>query len=442
MNLETRLLALLARGPLAARDLCALLGVSQATFSRIIGRAGDSVIRIGGGRSTRYGAAATHTPATALYAAASNGQVTQIGVLRPLQSGEYYLQQAEALTWLIGAGGDGLFDGLPYYLSDLRPQGFLGRKIAAHLALSGRYPSDPRAWNDQHTLQYLLDEGHDLPGNLLLGERSLHAYQRTRPHIVTDRQREYPQRVDNILAGGIPDSSAGGEQQKFTAYTADSGHVIVKFSPAGDSPEAQRWRDLLVAESIALNTLRNAGIAVATHTVHDIAGRIYLESARFDRTGPSGRLPMLSLAAIDAEFVGRGQNWIDVAERLHRSHRLPATDYRNIVFSHTFGQWINNTDMHLGNISLAPNDSGFELLPIYDMLPMGFAIRQGEEVVRPFIAPVRMLANQLAWQECGELALRYWQGVAEDIRISERFRDIAVGQCGSIGRALANSKSE
>jgi len=152
----------------------------------------------------------------------------------------------------MGAGGDGLFDGLLYFPSDLRPQGFLGRQIAARLAQSGRYPFDPRTWNDQHTLQYLLDEGHDLPGNLLLGERSLYAYQHTSAHIVTDRQREYSRLVENILAGGAPGSSAGGKQQKFTAYTADTGHVIVRFSPAGDSPEAQRWRDLMMAESIAL----------------------------------------------------------------------------------------------------------------------------------------------------------------------------------------------
>jgi len=94
--------------------------------------------------------------------------------------------------------------------------------------------------------------------------------------------------------------------------------------------------------------------------------------------------------------------------------------------------------MHLGNVTLAPNDSGFELLPIYDMLPMGFAIRQSEEVVRPFIPPVRMLSNQLAWQACGEMALRYWQQMAEDSRVSERFRDIAMGQRGAIGRVLAD----
>jgi len=52
-----------------------------------------------------------------------------------------------------------------------------------------------------------------------------------------------------------------------------------------------------------------------------------------------------------------------------------------------FGRLINNTDMHLGNLSLAIDGSVFRLLPVYDMCSMGFAPKGGEVLPYDFMPP-------------------------------------------------------
>ena len=68
-----------------------------------------------------------------------------------------------------------------------------------------------------------------------------------------------------MLEGGAGYSSAAGEQPKFCTFSAllnaEAGaHVLVKFASAEANPVAQRWRDLLLTEHLALQTLRDAAV--------------------------------------------------------------------------------------------------------------------------------------------------------------------------------------
>jgi len=437
MSSIEQLLALLGSEPQPANQLCRTLGVSQATLSRLITRAGGSVARLGQGRATRYCAIAENKQITPLFNIDERGFAHELAQLTPLRNNGFILeQQSNAPFWLLGEKGNGYFDNLPYFLDDLKPQGFLGRLIASSLSKIKPYPADPIHWKAQHIFSYLTEEANDLPGNLLLGERALNQHLNYTSAMVKSRILEYPQLALQILNDDVPDSSAGGEQQKFTAYTEDVGHVIVKFSSSTDSPEATRWRDLLISEHIALTLLNEHNIQSAMHKIHEYDGRVYLESQRFDRSGLRGRRPMLSLSAIDLEFVNNGSNWVNVASQLLKIGKLSPDDFQKIVFLQTFAQWISNTDMNLGNISLKSEQSSFVLLPVYDMLPMGFVIRQGEEIKKPFHAPVQTLVNRDVWNTCGQLAVDYWGKVIEDKRISKKFRKIAKKQRASILESL------
>lgn len=67
---------------------------------------------------------------------------------------------------------DGLskrFDGLPWFLDDMRPQGFMGRTFA-HTHPELQLGNDPRYWSDDDALRALALCGDDLPGNLVVGE--------------------------------------------------------------------------------------------------------------------------------------------------------------------------------------------------------------------------------------------------------------------------------
>jgi hypothetical protein len=90
-----------------------------------------------------------------------------------------------------------------------------------------------------------------------------------------------------------------------------------------------------------------------------------------------------------------------------------------------FGRLINNTDMHLGNLSFAMDGNVFHLLPAYDMCSMGFAPKSGGEV-RPYCFeprhPERTIVPDQAYDAVVNAAMDFWDSVAKDDRISEEFR--------------------
>jgi len=90
-----------------------------------------------------------------------------------------------------------------------------------------------------------------------------------------------------------------------------------------------------------------------------------------------------------------------------------------------FGKLINNTDMHLGNMSLSIQGDVFKLLPIYDMCSMGFAPRKNGEVMpfsfaKPDLAD-ESLPNDL-FKKVKKLADKYWCNLSNDPRTSDDFR--------------------
>ena len=117
--------------------------------------------------------------------------------------------------------------------------------------------------------------GHDLVGNLLIGTLARDKFIGSpEPEFLReeDKTNAFASMAVGASAADSPGSFAGGEQPKFTAYVESSGegrHVIVKFSEAKESSNSQRWRDLLLAEHIALSTLRAAGLSAAQTKIYD-----------------------------------------------------------------------------------------------------------------------------------------------------------------------------
>lgn len=417
----------LRQNPASSRELQLHTGLSQATVSRRLHTLRDRVVSMGKGRNTRYAlvknafGAGDRIP---LYAVDPHGNSALIAIIRPLAHGGYLVERIEGAgmpSVLLGEKGNGLYDDLPFFLDDLRPQGFLGRQIAQFLSDSSGFPSDPRQWSAEDIGSYLIANGDDLPGNLKLGDQT--RLRLPREPIATHRD-DYVAKVESVLRGNIPGSSAGGEQPKFTAYTKDCGHVIVKFSPAGDDRVSRRWRDVLLTEYHAGKIFRNTPFPAVDSQIYEIGDRLFLESRRFDRNGAVGRTPMISLRALDAEFVGEGNNWLRVMAVLAKQNLI--TEEHNVdarVFYH-FGVCIYNTDMHLGNLSLACEGDVFKLLPAYDMCSMGFAPKSGEVVRYDFRHNVTIDEDtDAAVKVAAQHAIKFWNSLAEDDRISSELRE-------------------
>ncbi len=62
--------------------------------------------------------------------------------------------------------GGGITDGIPYFLQDQRPGGFLGRAVPLRYPELG-LPQRVMDWNNDHYLQYLTRRGTDSVGDLI-----------------------------------------------------------------------------------------------------------------------------------------------------------------------------------------------------------------------------------------------------------------------------------
>jgi hypothetical protein len=324
--------------------------------------------------------------------------------------------------WLEAPDGTGeRFVGLPPFAADMSPQGYVGRTFSARFPELDLPPRLPY-WSDDQRLLALARRGEDCVGNLILGKESLDRWLASAPAPV--ERSAYPE-LARRSAIDQPGSSAGGEQPKF--LTASEGrHVLVKFA-GDDGAAAHRWRDLLACESLALETVRAAGLEAAEARWFDEGGFRFLEVERFDRLGARGRRGVLSLGALDAEYGGSGGSWTRIASKLLEVGRLGPEDARRIRWLDVFGNLIGNTDRHPGNLSVFFELDGDvpRLAPVYDMLPMVFAPSETTLVERPF-TPMPPTADTLdVWADAAHHAQGFWTRLVECTALSDGLRELA-----------------
>jgi ParB-like chromosome segregation protein Spo0J len=438
-------------GSLTAAALGQALGVSQPTMSRLLTSAGERIVRIGRARASRYalahdiGRAGSRWP---LYRIDAEGRSYSLGELRALHGGSFHFERAQPMpAFLHGDFSDGLFPGLPWFLDDQRPQGFLGRAFVRRVAADIGAPTDIIRWQPHDVVLALLRHGEDEPGDLVLGEdalqRALQAALTPDAMAPSERVHRYPALADAALAGEDIGSSAGGEQPKFTVLLRNGDGfraAIVKFSERSSTPAGQRWADLLHCEHLASEVLREHGIAAAESEIVQADGRVFLQSTRFDRTRSLGRHGLVSLAALDAAYYGQGRiDWWKFAPQLQRDGWLSADDARTLALRGWFGALIGNSDMHLANASLVlTNARPLALAPSYDMLPMALRpVSTGELVPRRLDIVPPLPEQREFWGEASAMARLFWLRVESDSSISDEVRTIAKEQTQKIVTARA-----
>lgn len=379
-DLSVQLLRLLAAdGPLTSREIQSSTRKSQPTISRALQSIRAEIITLGAGRSTRYAIQKSilgKPGMQPIYWVMPTGQIRAVGSLALLSNDKVHVRVGQTQTVTQNE--------LPWFLTPLHLDGFLGRLQARRLAEDDWDP-DPARWTIGQTLRAALSL-YEIPGAVLLGDMSVATSLPVLPaagddppapgaractalHAALDHEAD---RIADSLPAG---SSAGGEQPKFLA-TWGTASVIAKFSPPLGTPYGDRWRDLLCAEAQAGQVLADHGFASAKgHLVHT-TNRTYLLSERFDRPGGGGRLHVVDIGAVHRGLVRSPyRHWGFTAEALLSARRMSADDCRRIQTLFAFGRLIGNTDMHAGNLSLFVEPQTLEkgllrLAPAYDMLPM------------------------------------------------------------------------
>lgn len=414
----------LAQGPATPRQLIDLIGFSQASLSRALVHLGPDLVSTGAARSIQYFLQdpSRGLPDLSIHRVNRDGALEHLGHMVPVRPYGFVTFPAN--------GKASHSEGLPWWLHDMRPQGYLGRAYAQKHARMLGLPESVNEWNDTHAIQAMLRHGHDMVGNLLIGEHSVNCFLQateTVPIAQSDKALQYAQLARLAANGEAAGSSAGGEQPKFTAYSRlgdGSGHVIVKFSEAEVGPVAERWRDLLLAEHFALMSLHEAGFSAARSNIIDTADQRFLEVVRFDRIGATGRRGMHSLAALDAAFIGSGNgSWPTITRALVAEGCVDSASFKGAAMLWAFGTLIGNTDMHLGNLSFM-DDQGppYSLAPAYDMTPMGFRPRSSGGLSDQLSPPrISLDVPGAIWHQALSVADTFFARVKGSHQFSERF---------------------
>lgn len=420
---------LLIGGLRSASEACRELQISQSTFSRLIKSFGDDVVSFGKGSKSRYAfkreikGLGRSVP---VFSVSAKGKAHHDGTL--------HFVKPQSLVWVpTGKTEFVWYPDLPYFLSDLRPSGFLGRMVPLTHSQEN-YPEDIRFWSADHCLHYLANYGSDNIGNLIVGEKAFQKSQE--PHSTAKSEKKasslkslYLTLVQKVLAHGNPGSSAAGEQPKFlTRRPEDGRHVLVKFSARrGEAPD--RHIDLLLSEYWALEVLRKYKIKSAKACIHIFEERFFLEVERFDRIEPHGRRGLITIGTLDAQFVGSSaaeHNWTQIAASLAKKKIISPADARLTHELDVFGSLIANEDRHGGNLSFFfEDDKTDELAPVYDMLPMRYMPIHGQVPKIAFDPIHPNPLTQEVWQWPIKAATDFWESVADDRRVSEDFRQIA-----------------
>jgi HipA-like C-terminal domain len=431
MNLVTNILSLLSLAPRSNPELARPLRASQSTVSRAM-RAlerDQRVLRIGKTRGARYAlrrniaTIGSHWP---VYRIDEAGAVRELGNLEAVEPNSYYVTGGPARI-------QQLFEGIPYFVQDARPGGFLGRAVpAAHPELE--LPARVVDWTDEHFLIYLTRRGADMTGALVVGTEAMDRHlsgTHSPPAVPADsRASVYPLYATAAMAGAPPGPCAHGEHPKFTSSVTRGNQrvaVIVKFSPPRSTPTGQRWADLLRAEYLAHRVLEEYGIETCRSEILEYEDRVFLECERFDRAGAEGRRSVVSLSALDTWRYGKLDSWTACAGRLVLDGLLSAEDTDRIRLLDAFGALTANTDRHFGNITLFDDyDGAFRLAPVYDMLPMLFAPQNDQIVVRRFEPAAPTSAWLSVWSRARSLAETYWERLIAEPKLSREFRELCL----------------
>ena len=416
----------LQQSPMTAKQLTEKIGVSQPTLSRALTSMESDIIKIGAGPSIHYALKHPHRGfrEAPIYRISEAGKIKLLGILIPVYPQGFVMYQ-----------NDGIIhhsDGLPWWLFDMRPQGYLGRAFASAFSSELGISSNPENWQDDDVIRALLTHGHDSVGNLLIGEKAKEQFLTMPTPTPIDRDQHYPQLALSSSLGEVPGSSAGGEQPKFCTYSA-RGHVLVKFTAREDNPVSERWRDLLLAEHLALQVL-----GVDT-TVIDLGSQRFLEIPRFDRQRVLGRTGIFSLRALEAEFIGKAREpWPKLVKLLADQQHVVPEAVQEAAILWGFGVLIGNTDMHHGNLSfISEKGRPYQLAPAYDMLPMGFAPKSGGERVNT-LRPATLLdvIDEQCWHQALALAEEFYRLSRTSTQFSASFAPCLE----ALGRHLADAR--
>jgi HipA-like C-terminal domain len=440
--LDNPLSILLAReGPLTAPEAAVRLDVTPMTINNRAKAAGSRMLILGRGKNTRYAlpnAALTGQSQWPLYWVNQDGDVREFAIASYAQPNVLHVY---------GSGINSQTDGeVPWFLLPLTLRGYLGRAARTRLgAVAQNWDTHPEQWPFQQQIFSAQSGALEHAGAILWGDESVSAWQASTQQApyqdnVAALVKTYDELASTTSVGRFPGSSADGEQPKFSTRVVDIDgevrEVLVKFSPQHNTPFGDRWHDLLFAEAIASNVLRDFQFDVPNTRILSSATRTYLESARIDRVGSKGRRHLLPLKAAHSAFThGSERHWADTVAKLVAQKRIAHDALTTTQTLFAFGKLIGNTDMHFGNLGMIVESpeliakGRFVLAPCYDMLPMRFKPEAHNDFgYTNFDTELSATLPHSVGSVAKTMANEFWRRVSNEAQVSANWREFALGQ--------------
>ncbi|WP_029934676.1 HipA domain-containing protein [Thiomicrospira pelophila] len=397
----------LALDNLSSVQIANKTGLSQPTVSRSLAEL--PVKKIGAGRATRF--AWIEDSAEPIFQINPQGKAEKVAYF-------YRQPNQRCLVAFSQNNKTQAFTKLPHFMMDLIPSGFLAEIGLEQIhRLDSRVTMNSLHWSHQDFVYFLTHYGTDLSGNLMFGRHTVETWLHTEMPIV--KEADYTKVVKELASGVNRGGWVVGKQPKFTCYNGTD-HLLVKYTPKLDAhdPLAIRYKDLLVCEFLALQTLGQTGLAVSEAKLVQ-AERLYLQLKRFDRVGEKGRRGLISLKALADHYIGETQNWPLTADALFQQGVINEDEKNTIHLLYAFGAYIGNNDRHLANISFYFEDFELKgLAPIYDMLPMRLMPKNGELPSPKWQEPALFDVAPELVNQAKELAKYYIKRVFENYLIS------------------------
>ena len=154
--------AMLRGGPAKAVTLAEGIRVSQPTISRTIKALGDEVISVGAARAVFYvlrDDARAHLQVP-VFRVNEDGNVLREGLLVPVRPEGFVLLREVNRAHS---------EGLPWWIADALPQGYMGRAFAKRYGQALGFSEQLSDWSDAQGLQSISQYGTDLPGDIIIG---------------------------------------------------------------------------------------------------------------------------------------------------------------------------------------------------------------------------------------------------------------------------------
>jgi serine/threonine-protein kinase HipA len=201
---------------------------------------------------------------------------------------------------------------------------------------------------------FLAEQATGIPGLVDLGDLLA----------VTERIERDEESEEDLRMIFAPGSSLGGARPKATVLDQHGALSIAKFAKETDDHRIELW------EATALDLARQAGITVADHALHEVAGKPVLISRRFDREGER-RIPFLSALSMMGIRDGERASYPELVDVLTRNGANAAADAAELYRRMIFNILISNVDDHGRNHGFLWRDrAGWVLSPAYDLNPV------------------------------------------------------------------------